>query len=207
MMPDFFQYISNLPSYLNAADFLALSGTSYLLILFAEIGDKSQLVCMVLAARYRATPVFFGSVLAFLLLNTLAVIFGLAIIQWLPQVYIYAVVAFLFAAFGIHALRLKQDDDKKVTIMSNRHLLFSTFLLITVAEFGDKTQLAVVALTTSGIPVAVWFGSTLALVTTSALGVWAGRTILQKIPILILHRISGVLFLLLAIFAGYKILQ
>ena len=80
----------------------------------------------------------------------------------------------------------------------------ATFLLITVAEFGDKTQLAVVALSSTSTPIAVWLGSTLALMTTSVLGVWAGHTILQRIPITLLHRVSGVIFILLAIFAAYK---
>lgn len=204
-MSDIFQYLSDLPSYLHEVDFWGVSATSYLLILVAEIGDKSQLVCMVLAARYRAAPVIIGSILAFVLLNTLAVIFGMVMTEFLPQKFIFAAVAILFAAFAVHAFSSNHDqDDAKVTLTSNRHLLLSSFLLITVAEIGDKTQLAVVGLSSSGNPVAVWIGATLALVTTSAFGVWAGRTILQKIPMLILHRISGVLFLLLAIFAGYK---
>jgi len=82
--------------------------------------------------------------------------------------------------------------------------LLGTFLLITMAEFGDKTQLAVVALSSTSLPIAVWLGSTVALIATSALGVWAGRTILQRIPITLLHKISGIIFILLAIFASYK---
>lgn len=205
MMSDFFQYISDLSSYLHEADFFALSATSYLLILVAEIGDKSQLVCMMLAARYRATPVILGSILAFLLLNTLAVVFGVAMTELLPQKFIFTMVAILFAAFAIHAFRAKHEqDDEKVTLVSNKYLLLSTFLLITVAEIGDKTQIAVVGLSSSSNPVAIWIGATLALFTTSAIGVWAGRTILQKMPMTILHKISGSLFLMLAIFAGYK---
>ncbi|MEA1924025.1 MAG: TMEM165/GDT1 family protein, partial [Pseudomonadota bacterium] len=76
--------------------------------------------------------------------------------------------------------------------------------LITVAEFGDKTQLAVIALSSTNLPIAVWLGSTAALITTSVLGVWAGCTILQRIPITLLHRISGIIFISLAIFASYK---
>ncbi|MGR9073186.1 MAG: TMEM165/GDT1 family protein, partial [Gammaproteobacteria bacterium] len=78
------------------------------------------------------------------------------------------------------------------------------FLLITVAEFGDKTQLAVVALSSAALPAAVWIGSTFALMTTSALGILAGRTVLQKFPLTFLHRFSGVVFLILAGVAGCK---
>jgi len=50
----------------------------------------------------------------------------------------------------------------------------------------------------------VWLGSTVALASTSALGVLAGRTVLQKIPLVLLHKISGVIFLGLSVFAGYR---
>jgi putative Ca2+/H+ antiporter (TMEM165/GDT1 family) len=87
---------------------------------------------------------------------------------------------------------------------SNHSLFFTTFLLITVAEFGDKTQLAVVALSSTAAPIAVWLGSTAALASTSILGVLAGRTILQKIPLVLLHKISGSIFLVLAAIAAYR---
>ncbi len=174
--------------------------TSYLLIFAAEIGDKSQLVCMVLATRHRAFPVILGAITAFALLNALAVIFGMAIANWLPEIYVSLTVAILFAVFGIHALRIKEDgDNENIEEKSSHNVFLATFLLITIAEFGDKTQIAVVALSSTSIPLAVWIGATIALATTSALGVWAGRTILQKIPLKLLHQISGVFFLLLAI--------
>ena len=199
------EQLTNIISTLSWSNLITVSGYSYLLIFAAEIGDKSQLVCMVLATRYRASPVMLGSILAFVLLNTLAVTFGVAIASWMPEAFISAIVAILFAIFGIHAMRIEDvQDDDNVEVSSHRSILISTFLLISVAEFGDKTQLAVVALSSTSIPIAVWLGSTLALITTSALGVLAGRTILQQIPITLLHRISGVIFMSLAIFAGYN---
>ena len=196
--------IINLFSDIKWSDFLAISGSSYLLIFAAEIGDKSQLVCMILAAKYRALPIMLGSVLAFMLLNTLAVVFGLTIANWIPEALMATIVAILFAIFGIHALRTEEDADDDNVEIDNAHSIFiSTFLLITVAEFGDKTQLAVVALSSTSMPVAVWIGATVALITTSALGIWAGRTVLQKIPITFIHRISGVIFILLSLFSAY----
>ncbi|NQY27414.1 MAG: TMEM165/GDT1 family protein [Piscirickettsiaceae bacterium] len=196
--------INLLPSY-NWLEIITISGSSFLLIFAAEIGDKSQLVCMVLATRYRASPVILGSILAFIFLNTMAVTFGVVIANWLPEVIISAVVAILFAVFGSHALCVTADpENETVTIRSHGSILMGTFLLIIVAEFGDKTQLAVIALSSTSIPIAVWLGSTAALITTSALGVWAGRTILQRISITFIHRISGVIFLSLALFAAYK---
>lgn len=184
---------------------VATGGTSFALIAAAEMGDKSQLVCMTLASRHRALPVLLGAVAAFAFLNTLAVAFGVTIAHWLPSYVVAGAVAVLFAAFGIHALRVTEDDDEDEELVekSGHSIFFTTFLLITVAEFGDKTQLAVVALSSTALPVAVWLGSTAALATTSALGVLAGRTVLQTIPLTLLHRLSGVVFLLLAGFAAF----
>ena len=181
------------------------AGTSFLLITAAEIGDKSQLVCMTLAARHRALPVLLGAVCALTFLNTLAVVFGAAIASWFPDYIVAGTVAVLFAVFGIHALlQNEEEDDEDVKGESGRGIFFTTLVLITVAEFGDKTQLAVVALSSTALPAAVWLGATLALAGTSSLGVIAGRTILQRIPSGLLHRISGFIFLCLAGFAGYN---
>ena len=189
----------------SVAELSATTMTSYVLIVAAEMGDKSQLVCMTLAARHRAAPVIWGAIAAFALLNTLAVVFGVAIANWLPEYVIAATVAVLFTVFGIHALRVEDaDDDEEVQEKSGHGIFFTTFLLITVAEFGDKTQLAVVALSSTAVPLAVWLGSTAALVSTSAVGVLAGRTILQKIPLTLLHRISGSIFLILAAIAACR---
>jgi Ca2+/H+ antiporter, TMEM165/GDT1 family len=190
----------------NIPELSATAATSFALIAAAEIGDKSQLVCMTLASRHRAMPVMLGAVGAFAFLNTLAVVFGVAIANWLPEYIVAATVALLFAGFGLHALRAEEDDDadEEIKEKSGHSIFFTTFLLITVAEFGDKTQLAVVALSSTALPLAVWLGSTTALASTSALGVWAGRTILQKVPLTLLHKISGSIFLVLSGFAGYR---
>lgn len=189
----------------DIAQWATAAGTSFALIAAAEIGDKSQLVCMTLASRHRPWPILLGAIVAFGFLNTLAVLFGTALATWLPRYAVAAAVAVLFAAFGIHALQVNEDDDDgEVKEKSGHGIFFTTFVLLTFAEFGDKTQLAVVALSSTALPVAVWLGSTLALTTTSALGVLAGRTVLQKIPLTLLHRISGAIFLILAVYAGYN---
>lgn len=188
----------------NSPDILTLSLSSYFLIFAAEIGDKSQLVCMALAARYRATPVILAAISAFILLNTLAVVFGVAIASSIPDIFVVSIVAILFFAFGIHALFTKESFDNEKLSISGKNLFITTFLLIIFAEFGDKTQLAIIALSSTNLPIAIWIGSTMALITTSVLGVWAGRTILQKIPITLIHRISGIVFIIFAILSTHK---
>ena len=83
---------------------LSISLSSFTLIALAELGDKSQLVCMTLAARYRHWPVILGAATAFLVLNTLAVLFGAGVAAWLPERVMAGLVAVLFGAFGLHAL-------------------------------------------------------------------------------------------------------
>ena len=179
--------------------------SSFTLISLAEIGDKSQLVCMALAARHRHWPVILGATMAFLALNTLAVLFGAGVAAWVPERVTAGVVALLFGAFGIHVFYKKDDDESEgVEKRSDHGILITTFLLIFVAEFGDKTQIAVAGLAGSFDPLPVWLGATAALVMVSILGVWAGRTVLQRLPLLWLHRISGVIFLLFAFLAAWR---
>ncbi|RDH85903.1 MAG: UPF0016 domain-containing protein [endosymbiont of Galathealinum brachiosum] len=189
-------------------EFFSISISSFILISLAEIGDKSQLVCMTLAVRHRHWPVILGASLAFIILNTLAVLFGASISNWIPEQLMAAIVAVLFAAFGIHSLQSKEEENSGEDLKkTGSSIFFTTFLLILVAEFGDKTQIAVAGLATSMSPIAVWIGATVALIMISALGVWAGRTILQRLPLFWLHRISGIVFLLFAGLATWKALN
>lgn len=184
---------------------LASGATSFALIAAAEIGDKSQLVCMALAAKHRPLPIFLGALAAFALLNSLAVGFGAVVAAWFPDYVIALAVAVLFLMFGVQALRTEADEaDEVIQEKSGHNIFFTTFLLITVAEFGDKTQLAVVALSSTNNPAGVWLGATVALGFTSALGVIVGRKLVQRVPLELLHKLGGILFLLLAIVAGVK---
>jgi putative Ca2+/H+ antiporter (TMEM165/GDT1 family) len=188
-------------------DLVSVSMSSFVLIALAEMGDKSQLVCMTLAARHRHWPVLLGAALAFLLLNLLAVIFGAALADWLPQNLVMVLVALLFAGFGIHSLLASDDEqDAEVDEKPGHGIFLTTLLLIFVAEFGDKTQLAVAALAGRLDPVAVWVGASAALIAVSALGVWVGRTLLKTLPVVWLHRFSGVLFLGFALLAIWPLL-
>jgi putative Ca2+/H+ antiporter (TMEM165/GDT1 family) len=186
---------------------LSISLTAFALIVLAEIGDKSQLVCMTLAARHRHWPVILGATTAFLVLNTLAVLFGAGVAAWVPERVTAGLVAVLFGAFGIHALYKQDDSDSEDVEEKSGHGIFlTTLLLIFVAEFGDKTQIAVAGLAGSFDPLPVWLGATTALVMVSMLGVWAGRTVLRRLPLHWLQRISGGVFLLFALFAAWRAL-
>ncbi len=190
-----------------AASWLSSAGATFLLISLAEIGDKSQLVCMTLAARHRGLPVVIGAISAFAVLNLLAVLFGAAVAAWLPEWVVSVGVAALFAIFGISSLRYKEEDEDEDVEEKPGHGVFATtFLLIFLAEFGDKTQIAVAGMGSSTAPGAVWIGATLALGCTSVLGVIAGRKFLHKLPLLWIHRISGMFFLALAVYAIFRLI-
>lgn len=186
---------------------LSVTLSTFALIALAEIGDKSQLVCMTLAARHRHWPVILGATTAFLVLNTLAVLFGTSVAAWVPERVTAGLVAILFGAFGIHALRIQEVEMPEMVAERPGHsIYFTTLLLILVAEFGDKTQIAVAGLAGSMDPIAVWSGASAALIMVSALGVWAGRTVLQRLPLHWLHRISGGVFLFFAFLAAWRAL-
>lgn len=198
--------ISNLDA-ATAASWLSSAGATFLLISLAEIGDKSQLVCMTLAARHRGLPVVLGAVAAFAILNLLAVLFGAAVAAWLPEWVVTVAVAVLFAVFGVSSLRYKEEDeDEEIEEKPGHGVFATTFLLIFLAEFGDKTQIAVAGIGSTTETAAVWTGATLALACTSVLGVLAGRKFLHKLPLIWIHRISGLFFLALAAYALFRLI-
>ncbi|WP_082400031.1 TMEM165/GDT1 family protein [Neptunomonas antarctica] len=177
---------------------------TFFLVFLAEFGDKSQLVAMTLAARYRPAPVIIGAVVAFSVLNLLAVIFGAAVAQWVPGWIVAIVVAVLFFVFGFQSLRFDEEADDGGDVKVGKQLLISVFLLIFMAEFGDKTQLAVAALGSINHLWIVWGAATLALLLTTLLGVLVGRKLLYKLPLCWIHRGSGVLFVVFGCVALYE---
>ncbi|MBF1164012.1 MAG: TMEM165/GDT1 family protein, partial [Dechloromonas agitata] len=128
-----------------------------------------------------------------------------AVAAWLPEWVVTAAVALLFAWFGIAALRFEEDDDEEIEEKPGHGVFATTFLMIFLAEFGDKTQIAVAGLGSTADTAATWVGGTLALATTSLLGVYAGRRLLNKLPLHWIHRVSGIFFLLLALLAVLRL--
>jgi putative Ca2+/H+ antiporter (TMEM165/GDT1 family) len=184
---------------------ISASFASFALIGLAEVGDKSQIVCMALASRHRHWPVLLGAVTAFLLLNTLAVIFGAGFAAWVPERVTAAVVALLFSVFGVHALLAQGgDESEEISELPGRSVFLTTLSLIFLAEFGDKTQIAVAGLASNMTALPVWIGATTALVVVSALGVWVGRALLQHMPTIWLHRVGGGIFLVFGAIAGWQ---
>jgi putative Ca2+/H+ antiporter (TMEM165/GDT1 family) len=180
---------------------------TFLLILVAELGDKSMLACVALGARLRAGPVILGALLAFSGLNALGVLFGASLSAALPPALVAAVVAVMFLAFGAVTLLSHDDDDDEApdaAQTTGRSALLTTMSLLFFAELGDKTQLAVAALASDHHPVAVWAGATAGLTFTSALGVWAGQTLLTRLPKRGLRLAAGGLFVAFGAVAAWR---
>lgn len=169
------------------------------LVFLAELGDKSQIVCMTLAARYGARPVVAGAVAAFALLNAVGVLVGAAVGAYVPTSVVDALVIVLFAVFGFKALaQADEEDDEEVDPNDHRKPFALAFTMTFFSELGDKTQIAVAGLAATQSAVGTWTGATLALASTSVLGAVAGRALLTKVPEVWVKRASGVVFLAFA---------
>lgn len=175
------------------ATFLSTFGVVFL----AELGDKTQIASMTLAARHPWPKVFFGAAAAFLLLNALAVLVGGALFRWVPMLWVHLASAALFLWLGFSSLREEPEEDEESapTSGSARGPLLTTFLLILLAELGDKTQIATATLAAQcAYPLSVFLGSTAALWSVTLLGVLLGTRLLKRLPKLWVHRAAGLLF-------------
>lgn len=176
--------------------------STFTLLFLAEIGDKTQLMAMTLAHRYRIAPVIVGTFAAFLLLNLLAVLVGEGVSRLLPREVVLVVAGILFLFFAYRSWTAADESEDDVTAADHRQAWIVSFILIFVAELGDKTQLAMVALAAqSGALWSVFVGGTLALWSVALLGILVGRTLLRRIPAHWVHRTAALLFFVFGLVA------
>lgn len=176
--------------------------SSFTLLFLAEMGDKTQLMAMTLAHRYRALPVILGTFAAFLCLNLLAVLLGEGVARLVPRALVLLAAGLLFLVFAYRSWGDSDDDDDGAHGELHRWAWVSSFALIFVAELGDKTQLAMIALAAqSGAIWSVFLGGTLALWAVSLLGILLGSTLLRRVPRRWVHRFAAGLFALFGVLA------
>jgi putative Ca2+/H+ antiporter (TMEM165/GDT1 family) len=168
---------------------------AFVVVFVAELGDKSQLVCLTLAARYGARPVVLGAVLAFALLNALGVLAGAVVAAAVPRSLLLAAVAAGFWSFGLHALLGGDASDEVGDVGAGPRPVLVAFAMTFASELGDKTQLAVAGMAMMMNPLAAWVGATAALASTSMSGAVLGRSLLARLPAGRMRTISGLLFL------------
>jgi putative Ca2+/H+ antiporter (TMEM165/GDT1 family) len=153
------------------------------LIFLAELGDKTQLVALLLATRFKAGVVLAGIFVATLAVHALSVALGGATSHILPQGWIYLLSGLAFVGFGWWTWRGDTLEDE--ADYSNRRfnspfiIVFITFFL---AELGDKTMLSTVTLAASQDLFPVWLGSTLGMVLSDALAIWVGQILGKQLP-------------------------
>ncbi len=172
-----------------------------LVVGIAELGDKTQLVTLYLAARFRRPwPIVAGVLVASILNLGLAVLVGAWLGRFLEG-WIEVAVALLFIAMGIWLLWASaSDDEEALPQVSGRGAFMTTFLLFFLMEMGDKTQLATYGLA-AGLerPALVLAGAVLAMVAANAPAVWLGHRYASRLPQALFKRISAVVFILVGL--------
>ena len=180
---------------------------TFVLIFVAELGDKSQLVTMSLASKYRPFPVLMGVSSAFVILNLLAVTVGEIIATWIPELWLALLVAGLFLFFGVSTFVADEDEEDDSIKLSTKSIFISAFLMIFIAEFGDKTQLSVAGLAVNYHAITVWLGATAALLTSTVLSVFIGSQLLKFVSARVINKVSGSLFIIMALAVLYKLIE
>jgi len=176
--------------------FFVAFGTVFL----AELPDKTMVASLVLTTRYRRPlAVWVGVSSAFVLHVVLAVSIG-SLLRRLPDTPVKLAVAALFLIGGAMLLRGEADDDDDGDVLPNdisfRRVALTSASVVGLAEFGDLTQLATAGIATRyAAPIAVALGAWCALATVAALAVTAGKWIVQHVPLQLVQRIAGCVFI------------
>jgi putative Ca2+/H+ antiporter (TMEM165/GDT1 family) len=168
---------------------------STIFVVLAEMGDKTQLLGMAFVTRYKARVVLAGVLVATLLNHLLAVALGDYLTNFIPLRQIQLIAALSFIVFGLWTLRgdtLKGEDQK---------VYYNPFWTVTIAffiaEMGDKTQLAAIALAAKYDSILyVWLGTTIGMIISNIIGIIIGVVLGKKIPEKIVKIVSASIFIL-----------
>ena len=191
-----------------SAFFVALV-VSFGVVLLVELPDKTLVATLVLSTRYRRRPVLVGVAAAFAVQCVIAVAAG-GLLHLLPRRAVEAVVAGLFAIGAALLIRESLSEGEHTNVdaastqvpASTRRIALTSFGVLFAAEWGDASQLATAGLTARrGEPVAVGIGAWLALVGVAVIAMLAGRVIVKRVPVRLVHRVAGVLFTAFAVVA------
>lgn len=173
-------------------------------VALAEIGDKTQLLALVLAARYqRPLLIACGILIATLLNHSFSAWVGLWLSNLIPAHYFGYLMAASFFLLAIWLLVPDKDDDTGAKF-AQYGVLAATIILFFLAEMGDKTQIATVVLSakysTDFISLCwVVFGTTLGMLLANVPVVYTGAWLMEKIPLDLTRKIACAIFVLLGI--------
>jgi putative Ca2+/H+ antiporter (TMEM165/GDT1 family) len=174
---------------------------SFGVIFVAELGDKSQLMALAFAARFKALPVLAGITAATALVHLASVGLGAALAVSLPTRAINVVAGlafFAFAAWTLRGDRLSEDEERRAT-RSTRSAVLAASGAFYLAELGDKTMLATITLATKEGVLGTWLGSTLGMVAADALAIWVGKILGARLPERAIHVGAAGLFVVFGV--------
>jgi putative Ca2+/H+ antiporter (TMEM165/GDT1 family) len=157
---------------------------SFGVIFVAELGDKSQLMALAFAARFRALPILIGISIATAVVHLVSVIVGAVVGSALPTrtINIVAGVAFFaFAAWTLRGDKLDEDEAGRAE-RSTRSAVIAASAAFFLAELGDKTMLATITLATREGLLGTWLGSTAGMVAADALAIVVGQQLGARLP-------------------------
>lgn len=187
---------------------LAVIATTFALIFLAELPDKTALASLVLATRYPGKYVFLGAAGGFTVQVALAVAAG-SLLALLPHRALESVVAGLFlVGAGLMLWQSRGGDEEEEPevkpVTSAWRAILVSFTVITVAEFGDLTQIVTANLAAKYDWLSVSIGALLALWLVAGLAVLGGQTLLRWVPLTLVIRAAAVIMLVLAGFSLYS---
>ncbi|NWJ44986.1 MAG: TMEM165/GDT1 family protein [Chloroflexi bacterium] len=165
------------------------------------MGDKTQLVALAFATRYRPKLVLIGITIATLLVHLFSVTIGEVLGASLPSFWISIAAGLAFIGFGIWTLRGDELDDEGEVKEHALGPLFTVGITFFLAELGDKTMLATVTLSSEYRDfVPVWIGSTLGMVLADGLAVIVGIVAGKRLPEKTIQIVAALIFIGTGIF-------
>lgn len=165
-------------------DVLVATAISFGVIFVAELGDKSQLMALTFATRFRMVSVLIGITIATSVVHLVSVAVGHGLGAAMPTGWIALVAAVAFLGFGAWTLRgdsLTAEEQNKASRVA-RSAVMAVTVAFFLAELGDKTMLATITLATQHGWFGVWLGSTLGMVVADALAIVIGRQLGKRLP-------------------------
>jgi len=170
-------------------------------VALAEIGDKTQLLAFILAARFKKPlPIVAGILGATLANHALAGALGAWITTAVDREILRWVLGISFVGMAIWTLIPDEIEQDEMRIAQRFGVFGATLVTFFLAEMGDKTQFATVALAARfGAPLLVVIGTTLGMLLADVPAVFAGDRLAQKIPLKLVHAVAAAIFLLFGI--------
>ena len=170
---------------------------SLLAVAVAEIGDKTQLLSLTLAAKYRRPwPICIGIFIATLVNHALAGEVGVLLAHWISPRAMHWIVTVSFLGMAVWALIPDKADDEAANKGAGHGLVIATIITFFLAEMGDKTQLATVALAAQYQPLwQVIAGTTLGMMIANVPVVMLGSRFAERIPLRAARLTAALLFL------------